>query len=216
LQKLKWYCQLCQKQCRDANGFKCHTMTEGHLQQMPLFSESSSSMIKNYSSEFMNGFLRVLHVRWGSKKILANRVYQDYIADKDHVHLNATRWQSVHGFVLFLKSKGLVELEESEKGPIIQYIAKSHNFPRADKATSAQWEQMERLDTERQKNAIEWQLEQAKLLQHEPVGSPVATEHRPEQATSLPADLKLSRPLTIKKRPIGTKKSALFQGEEED
>ncbi len=25
LQKLKWYCQMCQKQCRDENGFKCHT-----------------------------------------------------------------------------------------------------------------------------------------------------------------------------------------------
>ncbi len=24
LQKLRWYCQLCQKQCRDENGFKCH------------------------------------------------------------------------------------------------------------------------------------------------------------------------------------------------
>ena len=24
LQKLRWYCQMCQKQCRDANGFKCH------------------------------------------------------------------------------------------------------------------------------------------------------------------------------------------------
>lgn len=24
LQKLRWYCQLCAKQCRDENGFKCH------------------------------------------------------------------------------------------------------------------------------------------------------------------------------------------------
>ena len=28
LQKLKFYCQMCQKQCRDANGFKCH-LTSG-------------------------------------------------------------------------------------------------------------------------------------------------------------------------------------------
>ena len=28
LQKLRWYCQMCQKQCRDENGFKCHTMSE--------------------------------------------------------------------------------------------------------------------------------------------------------------------------------------------
>jgi hypothetical protein len=30
LQKLRWYCQLCQKQCRDENGFKCHQMSESH------------------------------------------------------------------------------------------------------------------------------------------------------------------------------------------
>jgi len=28
LQRLKWYCQVCAKQCRDDNGFKCHTMSE--------------------------------------------------------------------------------------------------------------------------------------------------------------------------------------------
>ena len=28
LQKLRWYCQMCEKQCRDENGFKCHTMSE--------------------------------------------------------------------------------------------------------------------------------------------------------------------------------------------
>ncbi|ONI12054.1 hypothetical protein PRUPE_4G141400 [Prunus persica] len=30
LQKLRWYCQMCQKQCRDENGFKCHCMSESH------------------------------------------------------------------------------------------------------------------------------------------------------------------------------------------
>lgn len=40
LQKLRWYCQMCQKQCRDENGFKCHTMSESHLRQMAVFTES--------------------------------------------------------------------------------------------------------------------------------------------------------------------------------
>ena len=34
LQKLRWYCQMCQKQCRDENGFKCHASSEAHLRQM--------------------------------------------------------------------------------------------------------------------------------------------------------------------------------------
>lgn len=28
LGRLRWYCQVCQKQCRDDNGFKCHIATE--------------------------------------------------------------------------------------------------------------------------------------------------------------------------------------------
>ena len=34
LQKLKFYCQICEKQCRDANGFKCHCTSDAHLRQM--------------------------------------------------------------------------------------------------------------------------------------------------------------------------------------
>uniref|UniRef100_A0A453DZZ0 KIN17 C2H2-type zinc finger domain-containing protein n=3 Tax=Aegilops tauschii TaxID=37682 RepID=A0A453DZZ0_AEGTS len=34
LQKLRWYCQMCEKQCRDENGFKCHCSSESHQRQM--------------------------------------------------------------------------------------------------------------------------------------------------------------------------------------
>jgi DNA/RNA-binding protein KIN17 len=38
LGRLRWYCQACEKQCRDENGFKCHTMTEGHGKELhPLY-----------------------------------------------------------------------------------------------------------------------------------------------------------------------------------
>jgi hypothetical protein len=31
---------MCEKQCRDENGFKCHTMSEAHQRQMGLFAEN--------------------------------------------------------------------------------------------------------------------------------------------------------------------------------
>ena len=34
LTKLRWYCQLCEKACRDENGYKCHTQSESHLRQV--------------------------------------------------------------------------------------------------------------------------------------------------------------------------------------
>ena len=40
LQKLRWYCQMCQKQCRDENGFKCHLTSEGHKRQMIVFGQA--------------------------------------------------------------------------------------------------------------------------------------------------------------------------------
>ena len=39
LQKLRWYCQMCQKQCRDENGFKCHLTSESHKRQMMVLGE---------------------------------------------------------------------------------------------------------------------------------------------------------------------------------
>ena len=40
LQKLRWYCQCCAKQCRDENGFKCHTESENHQRQLLLVAEN--------------------------------------------------------------------------------------------------------------------------------------------------------------------------------
>ena len=46
LQKLRWYCQMCQKQCRDENGFKCHQTSESHLRQMRIFQENPQSIME--------------------------------------------------------------------------------------------------------------------------------------------------------------------------
>ena len=45
LQRLRWYCQMCSKQCRDENGFKCHMTSEGHLRQMRLFADNPNKFL---------------------------------------------------------------------------------------------------------------------------------------------------------------------------
>ena len=52
LQRLRWYCQICQKQCRDENGFKCHTQSESHLRQMLVVGEIAGKHIADFSSQF--------------------------------------------------------------------------------------------------------------------------------------------------------------------
>lgn len=82
LQKLRWYCQMCQKQCRDENGFKCHTMSEAHQRQLLLFADNASKYIDEFSKEFSDGYCELLRRQFGTKRVNANKVYQDYIANK--------------------------------------------------------------------------------------------------------------------------------------
>ncbi len=67
LQKLRWYCEMCQKQCRDENGFKCHTMSESHMRQMSIFRENPLEMMEKFSREFevKKSVHDCMNVEWG-------------------------------------------------------------------------------------------------------------------------------------------------------
>jgi len=113
LQKLKFYCQLCQKQCRDSNGFKNHLSSPSHqgkISQIQLLGESNK-LIDNYSDQFIIDFLRLLKLNHGTKFINANKFYQEYIRDKDHVHMNSTRWRTLTSFVKYLGKNGKVKVK---------------------------------------------------------------------------------------------------------
>ena len=114
LQKTKWYCQMCQKQCRDENGFKCHCQSEGHRRMMELYSSNPEKYQNEFSNQFLHGFLQILEFRYRDCQVKANNVYNEYIQDKSHVHMNGTRWNSLTGFVAYLQSKQLVEVEEKQ------------------------------------------------------------------------------------------------------
>lgn len=60
LQKLRWYCQMCQKQCRDENGFKCHLTSDSHRRQMELFGQNPHRIVEGYSEEFHASFMEHL------------------------------------------------------------------------------------------------------------------------------------------------------------
>ncbi|RYG64117.1 hypothetical protein EON64_14635 [archaeon] len=109
-------------QCRDENGFKCHTMSEGHLRQMRVFAENPNSILDDFSRDFEKGFLDTLSRGHGTKRVLANRVYNEYIADKQHIHMNATVWTTLTGFLKHLGKEGKAIVDETEKGWHIQYI----------------------------------------------------------------------------------------------
>ena len=117
LQKLKYYCQICQKQCRDANGFKLHLGSPSHMGRISNLSKDGkgASVVLEYLAQFEREFLRLLRVNHGTKKVDANKFYQEYILnDLDHLHMNATRWSSLTAFVKHLGRLGKVSVESDE------------------------------------------------------------------------------------------------------
>ena len=86
LQKLRWYCQMCGKQCRDENGFKCHLTSESHKRQMEIFGQRPQKVIEEFSREFESTFLEHLRRSHPFSRVAANVVYNEFIQDRDHVH----------------------------------------------------------------------------------------------------------------------------------
>ncbi|KAF7144214.1 hypothetical protein RHSIM_Rhsim05G0154000 [Rhododendron simsii] len=122
LQKLRWYCQMCQKQCRDENGFKCHCMSEGHQRQMEVFGQNPNRIVDGYSEEFETSFLDHMKRSHRFSRIAATVVYNEYIADRHHVHMNSTQWATLTEFVKYLGREGKCKVEETPKGWFITYI----------------------------------------------------------------------------------------------
>jgi len=161
MQKLRWYCQMCEKQCRDENGFKCHTTSESHQRQLLLFADNSSKFMDGFSSEFNTCYVNTLKRRFGTKRVHANIVYQEYINDKDHIHMNSTRWLTLTDYVKWLGRKGICIVDETEKGWFVTYIDR-------DPETLRRQEEIERKkkldldDRERQQIFLDKQMERNK------------------------------------------------------
>ncbi|KAI5461121.1 domain of Kin17 curved DNA-binding protein-domain-containing protein [Mariannaea sp. PMI_226] len=125
LQRLRWYCQICEKQCRDANGFKMHTQSESHVRQMIIVGEDPKKFINDFSNQFLRDFLLLLRTGHGEKQVNINHFYQQYIANKEHIHMNATKWPSLTMFAKYLGQEGICRVEENEKGLHISWIDNS-------------------------------------------------------------------------------------------
>lgn len=56
--------------------------------------------------DFEEGYTELLHRRFGTKRVHANIVYQEYIADRHHIHMNSTMWETLTDFVKWLGREG--------------------------------------------------------------------------------------------------------------
>ena len=162
LTKLRFYCQLCQKACRDENGYRSHLESEAHFRQVDALTASGGvhKVIDDFSATFQKEFVQLLSRRFGTRRIRANQVYQEYIADRHHTHMNATQWTSLTEFVKHLGREGIVQAEDTDQGWYITWI---DNSPAALARQDA-LQKMERAkmdDEQRQRRLLQEQIERA-------------------------------------------------------
>lgn len=122
LTRLRWYCQVCEKPCRDAHAFKMHTQSESHVRQMLVIGEDPKKYVDDFSKQFMHDFIQLLKTGHGEKQVHMNRFYQEYIANRDHIHMNATKWPSLTEFAKHLGREGICRVEDTDKGLQIAWI----------------------------------------------------------------------------------------------
>jgi len=161
MQKLRWYCQMCQKQCRDENGFKCHTTSEAHQRQLLLFADNSKKFMDEFSGTFHRGYTLCLKRRFGTKRVNANIVYQEYISDKEHIHMNATKWLTLSDYVQFLGRTGVCVVDQTEKGWFVTYIDRDPETMRRQEEIQKK-AKLDLDDREREKILLDRQIERGK------------------------------------------------------
>eukprot|EP00249_Psilotum_nudum_P015614 c25428_g1_i1 orf=202-1413(+) len=160
LQKLRWYCQMCQKQCRDENGFKCHCMSESHQRQMQVFGQNPDRFLDGYSEEFETTFLEHVKRSHRFSRVAATVVYNEYITDRHHIHMNSTKWTTLTEFVKYLGRTGKCKVENTEKGWFMTYIDREPETLLKENLKNKR-QRAEIADEERHERAIAEQIEKA-------------------------------------------------------
>lgn len=142
-------------------------------------------------------FLINVSRRFGTKRVRANQVYQEYIADKHHLHMNSTRWVTLTEFIKHLGRTGVARVDETEKGWFIAWIDNSPKalakavrlspiqismaFHWATQEASMKKERATTSDEQRERTLIAEQIERA------------AAEAGPSRSETPPEDLGLKR-----------------------
>lgn len=189
LQRLRWYCQACQRQMRDENGFKCHVASESHVRNMMTIGEDPRKAINDFSRQFQRDFIQLLRTGHGEKNINANHFYQEYISNKEHVHMTATRWNSLTEFCKELGRQGIVRVNIDEKNEerggasalMISWVDNSPENLRRQEALKKK-ERQDRGDEHREQKMIEEQIRRAREVQEYTGGEDVEEVHEEEDA----------------------------------
>jgi len=122
--------------------------------------ENAGRHIADFSQQFQHDFVTLLSRRFGTNRVKANNVYQEFIQDKNHLHMNSTRWVTLTEFVKHLGRSGIARVDETEKGWFLAWI---DNSPKAlaKQEASMKKERATTSDEQRERMLIAEQIERA-------------------------------------------------------
>jgi len=127
---------------------------------MIVVGENAGRHIADFSSQFQSEFVTLLSRRFGTKRVKANNVYQEYIQDKHHLHMNSTRWVTLTEFIKHLGRTGVAHVDETDKGWFIAWIDRSPKALEKQEA-SLKKERATMNDEQRERLLIAEQIERA-------------------------------------------------------
>lgn len=145
---------------------------------MLVVGEHAGRHISDFSVQFQSEFVSLLSRRFGTKRVFANRVYQEYISDKHHLHMNSTRWVTLTEFVKHLGRTGIARVDETEKGWFLAWI---DNSPKAlaKAEASIKKDRANMSDEQRERLLIAEQIERAAAETEG--GTPTPKDSPPEE-----------------------------------
>ncbi|KAF9605294.1 hypothetical protein IFM89_015910 [Coptis chinensis] len=89
---------------------------------MEVFGQNPHRIVDGYTEEFEESFLDHMKRSHRFSRVAATVIYNEYIANRHHVHMNSTQWATLTEFVKYLGKEGKCKVEETPKGWFMTYI----------------------------------------------------------------------------------------------
>jgi DNA/RNA-binding protein KIN17 len=124
------------------------------MRQMALFAENKEHYINSHSQEFHSEFLGIIK-RYKDKFMDSNVLYQEYSSSHDHMHLNATKWQTLTEYIEYLGKEGICRVDVRDNGLYIKYVEKEAETNLTKRIVA------EKSEEERDRDLLNKQIERA-------------------------------------------------------
>eukprot|EP00897_Mesotaenium_endlicherianum_P006478 jgi/Mesen1/5859/ME000298S05132 len=130
---------------------------------MEIFGENAERIVDGYSEEFEETFMEHIKRSHKHSRMAATVLYNEYISDRHHVHMNSTKWTTLTEFVKHLGRTGQCKVEETPKGWFMTYIDREPETLLKE-GLKLKRERAELADEERHDKALEEQIERASKM----------------------------------------------------